>query len=250
MNKMAETIEGRKALVTGASRGIGKAIALELGKQGAYVLGTATTATGAEQISAYLKAAGVRGQGLVLNVADNASLDNLLTWLKDNDTYPEILINNAAITRDNLLLRMKDSEWDEVIQTNLTGLFRLTKACIKSMMKAHYGRIVNISSIVGVIGNAGQANYAAAKAGVIGFTKSVAKEIASRNVTVNAIAPGFIATDMTDAIPEKEREALKQQIPAHRLGEVADIADAVSYLVGASYVTGQTLHVNGGMHMA
>jgi len=247
---MAETIEGRKALVTGASRGIGKAIALELGKQGAYVLGTATTATGAEQISAYLKAAGVRGQGLVLNVADNASLDNLLTWLKDNDTYPEILINNAAITRDNLLLRMKDSEWDEVIQTNLTGLFRLTKACIKSMMKAHYGRIVNISSIVGVIGNAGQANYAAAKAGVIGFTKSVAKEIASRNVTVNAIAPGFIATDMTDAIPEKEREALKQQIPAHRLGEVADIADAVSYLVGASYVTGQTLHVNGGMHMA
>jgi 3-oxoacyl-[acyl-carrier protein] reductase len=244
-------MEQETALVTGASRGIGRAIALALASAGKHVIGTATTENSANAITSYLRAAGARGHGAVLNVADPASIDGLLAQLEAAGEMPGILVNNAAITRDTLIMRMKGEEWDEVIATNLTSVFRLSKVCVRRMVKERRGRIINITSIVGSTGNAGQVNYAAAKAGVTGFTKSLAKEVASRNITVNAIAPGFIDTDMTRALDEKQRQALLSQIPMARLGTPEDVAAAVLFLVGpgADYVTGQTLHVNGGMLM-
>jgi len=237
------------ALVTGASRGIGQAIAKGLAAAGARVIGTATSAAGAEGISSWL---GNNGRGAVLDVGSSASIDALLGDLDARNEMPTILINNAAITRDTLLLRMKPEDWDAVIATNLTSVFRLSKGCLKRMMKERRGRIVSLTSIVGLTGNPGQANYAAAKAGILGFTKSLAKEIASRGVTVNAVAPGFIDTDMTRALNDEQRTALTAQVPMARLGSVDDIAAAVLFLCGpgASYITGETLHVNGGMYMA
>jgi 3-oxoacyl-[acyl-carrier protein] reductase len=237
------------ALVTGASRGIGQAIAKALAGAGAKVIGTATTEAGAEGISAWL---GGKGRGAVLDVGNAASIDALLADLDARGEMPTILVNNAAITRDMLLLRMKPEDWDAVIATNLTSVFRLSKGVLKRMMKERRGRIVSLTSIVGLTGNAGQANYAAAKAGILGFTKSLAKEIASRGITVNAVAPGFIDTDMTRTLTEDQRTALTSQVPMARLGSVDDIAAAVLFLCspGASYVTGETLHVNGGMYMA
>jgi 3-oxoacyl-[acyl-carrier protein] reductase len=244
-------IEDRVALVTGASRGIGRAIADALALQGAIVIGTATADSGAASIDERLRAQGARGRGAVLDVASGASVDALLSDLASREGSPSILVNNAGITRDNLLMRMKPDEWDAVIGTNLSSLYRVSKACVRDMMKARYGRIVNVSSIVGLSGNAGQTNYAAAKAGMLGFTKSLARELASRNITVNAIAPGFIDTDMTRALDDKQVQALRDQIPLGRLGDAADIAAAVVYLVSdaAAYITGQTLNVNGGMYM-
>jgi 3-oxoacyl-[acyl-carrier protein] reductase len=237
--------------VTGATRGIGRAIALQLAAAGATVIGTATSEEGAAQITAALANAPTPGQGAVLNVADPASIEALLQALEAGGRMPTILVNNAAITRDMLLMRMKHEDWDAVINTNLTSVFRMTKACVKRMVKERHGRIVSITSIVGSIGNAGQTNYAAAKAGLIGFTKSLARELASRNITVNAVAPGFIDTDMTRALNDEQRGALAGQIPLGRLGSADDIAAAVLYLVSPSggYLTGQTLHVNGGMYM-
>jgi 3-oxoacyl-[acyl-carrier protein] reductase len=245
-------LENDVALITGASRGIGHAIALALGAAGARVIGTATSAAGAEKLSADLKAHGCKGRGAVLDASNPASIDALVGDLEGAEDLPTILVNNAAITRDMLLLRMKPEDWDAVIATNLTAVFRLTKACLRRMMKERHGRIVNLTSIVGVTGNPGQANYAAAKAGLLGFTKSVAIELASRGITVNAVAPGFIDTDMTRALSEQQRTTLLQQIPMARLGTPADIAAAVLFLVSpqASYITGETLHVNGGMYMA
>jgi 3-oxoacyl-[acyl-carrier protein] reductase len=245
-------LENEVALVTGASRGIGHAIALAVGGAGARVIGTATTAEGAAKFGAELAGRGYRGRGAVLDAGDPASIDALMAELETAGESPTILINNAAITRDTLLLRMKPEDWDAVITTNLTAVFRLCKACVRRMMKERRGRIVNLTSVVGLTGNAGQANYAAAKAGLIGFTKSLAKELASRNITVNAVAPGFIDTDMTRVLNEAQREALLAQIPMGRLGAPADIAAAVLFLVSpqASYITGETLHVNGGMFMA
>jgi 3-oxoacyl-[acyl-carrier protein] reductase len=236
------------ALVTGASRGIGQGIARALSAAGARVIGTATSQAGADGISSWL---GNNGRGAVLDVSSSASIDALLADLDSRSEMPTILINNAAITRDNLLLRMKPEDWDAVIATNLTSVFRLTKGCLKRMMKERRGRIVSLTSIVGLTGNPGQANYAAAKAGVLGFTKSLAKEIASRGVTVNAVAPGFIDTDMTRALNEEQRTSLTAQVPMARLGSVDDIAAAVLFLCGpgAGYITGETLHVNGGMYM-
>lgn len=244
--------KGKIALVTGASRGIGQAILHALAKEGALVIGTATTIAGAEKITQALKHENLEGQGVVLNVADQTSINELFTLIKDQYAMPAILVNNAAVTQDNLMLRMKDEEWETVIETNLNSIFRMTKACLRDMLKLRWGRIINISSVVGAIGNAGQVNYAAAKAGLIGFTKSLAQEIGSRNITVNAVAPGFIDTDMTRDLPQEQRDALLQRIPAQRLGSVDDIAAAVQFLAsdGASYITGQTLHVNGGMYMA
>jgi 3-oxoacyl-[acyl-carrier protein] reductase len=240
------------ALVTGASRGIGKAIAAALAGAGATVIGTATTESGAAGITASLAGSGARGRGAVLDAGDAASIDALVAGLDAHEGMPTILVNNAAITRDGLLLRMKPEDWDRVLTTNLTSVFRLSKACLRRMMKERRGRIVNVTSIVGVTGNAGQANYAAAKAGLLGFTKSLAQEVASRGITVNAVAPGFIDTDMTRALDGAQRAALASQIPMDRLGSAEDIAAAVLYLCspGAGYVTGQTLHVNGGMYMA
>jgi len=237
------------ALVTGASRGIGQAIAKALAAAGARVIGTATSAAGAESISSWL---GNNGRGAVLDVGSAASIDALLGDLDARNEMPTILVNNAAITRDTLLLRMKPEDWDAVIATNLTSVFRLSKGCLKRMMKERRGRIVSLTSIVGLTGNAGQANYAAAKAGILGFSKSLAKEIASRGITVNAVAPGFIDTDMTRALNDDQRSALTAQVPLARLGSVDDIAAAVLFLCGpgASYITGETLHVNGGMYMA
>jgi 3-oxoacyl-[acyl-carrier protein] reductase len=237
------------ALVTGASRGIGQAIARSLAAAGARVIGTATSAAGAEGISSWL---GNNGRGAVLDVGSAASIDALLGDLDARNEMPTILVNNAAITRDTLLLRMKPEDWDAVIATNLTSVFRLSKGCLKRMMKERRGRIISLTSIVGLTGNAGQANYAAAKAGILGFTKSLAKEIASRGITVNAVAPGFIDTDMTRALNDEQRTALTAQVPMARLGTVEDIAAAVQFLCGpgASYITGETLHVNGGMYMA
>jgi 3-oxoacyl-[acyl-carrier protein] reductase len=237
------------ALVTGASRGIGQAIAKALAAAGARVIGTATSAAGAEGISSWL---GNNGRGAVLDVGSAASIDALLGDLDARNEMPTILVNNAAITRDTLLLRMKPEDWDAVIATNLTSVFRLSKGCLKRMMKERRGRIVSLTSIVGLTGNPGQANYAAAKAGILGFTKSLAKEIASRGVTVNAVAPGFIDTDMTRGLNDEQRTALTAQVPMARLGSVDDIAAAVLFLCGpgASYITGETLHVNGGMYMA
>lgn len=240
------------ALVTGATRGIGRAIALALGQQGHTVVGTATSAEGAERISAAFAEAGVKGKGVVLNVADAESIDQTIAAINAEFGAPQIVVNNAGITRDNLMLRMKTDEWDDVINTNLSAIFRVTKACLKGMTKARWGRIINISSVVGSMGNPGQANYAAAKAGLEGFSRALAAEIASRNITVNAIAPGFIETDMTQALPEAQRELLLKQVPAGRLGQPEDIASAVAFLASdaASYITGTTLHVNGGMYMA
>jgi 3-oxoacyl-[acyl-carrier protein] reductase len=237
------------ALVTGASRGIGQAIAKALAAAGAKVIGTATTEAGAAAITEWL---GANGRGAVLDVGNAASIDALLANLDTRGEMPTILVNNAAITRDMLLLRMKPEDWDAVIATNLTSVFRLSKGVLKRMMKERRGRIVSLTSIVGLTGNAGQANYAAAKAGILGFTKSLAKEIASRGITVNAVAPGFIDTDMTRTLTDEQRTALTSQVPMARLGSVDDVAAAVLYLCspGASYVTGETLHVNGGMYMA
>ena len=243
------SLDGKTALVTGASRGIGQAIALRLSAAGAKVIGTATTAEGAARISAALAASGGRGE--VLDVTQADSLAALLAALEASGDMPTILVNNAAITRDMLALRMKDEDWNQVIDTNLSANFRITKACLKRMMKERNGRIISITSVVGLMGNAGQSNYAASKAGVIGLTRSLARELASRNITVNAVAPGFIDTDMTRNLPEEQKAALLQQIPAGRLGSPEDVAAAVLYLASpdAAYVTGQTLSVNGGMLM-
>lgn len=239
------------ALITGASRGIGNAIALALAGAGAKVIGTSTSAEGAAKFTAELSSHGYNGRGAVLDVGSAASIDALMADLDAAGEMPTVLINNAAITRDTLLLRMKPEDWDQVIATNLTSVFRLSKACVRRMMKERRGRIVNLTSIVGVTGNAGQANYAAAKAGVLGFTKSLAKEVASRGITVNAVAPGFIDTDMTRALNDEQRSALLTQIPMGRLGSPADIAATVLFLCSdpAGYITGETLHVNGGMYM-
>lgn len=239
------------ALVTGATRGIGKAIAEALGKAGATVVGTATKPEGAEQISAYLKVAGIRGRGVVLDVGNAAQVDETVKAIATEFGDPGILVNNAGITRDTLLLRMKEEDWSAVIDTDLTSVFRLSKACLRGMMKARRGRIVNIASVVGSMGNAGQANYCAAKAGIMGFTRSLAREVGSRNITVNTVAPGFIDTDMTRALTEEQRAVMMQQIPLERLGAPEDIAQTVLFLAspGAAYITGETLHVNGGMFM-
>jgi 3-oxoacyl-[acyl-carrier protein] reductase len=245
-------LENQLALITGASRGIGHAIALALGQAGARVIGTATSAEGVERFGAALASHGCNGHGALLDAGSAASIDALLGALEEAGEQPTILVNNAAITRDTLLLRMKPDDWDQVIATNLTAVFRLTKGCVRHMMKERRGRIINVTSVVGVTGNAGQANYAAAKAGLLGFTKSLAKELASRAITVNAVAPGFIDTDMTRGLSEEQRSALLTQIPAGRLGKPEDVAAAVLFLASpqASYVTGETLHVNGGMYMA
>ena len=245
------SLDNEIALVTGASRGIGRAIAEELGKLGATVIGTATSAGGADNITAYLQEQGIKGQGMVLNVADQESIDGVLKEIASTYSAPTILVNNAGITKDNLLMRMKDDEWNDIIDTNLTSIYRLSKAVMRGMMKARKGRIVNIASVVGFSGNAGQTNYSAAKAGMIGFTKSMAREVASRGITVNSVAPGFIDTDMTKELPEANKEALLKSIPAARLGQPAEIAAAVTFLASpnAGYITGETIHVNGGMYM-
>ncbi|MES1997746.1 MAG: 3-oxoacyl-ACP reductase FabG [Pseudomonadota bacterium] len=243
--------QGKIALITGASRGIGQAIALQLGKQGAIVIGTATSAAGAEAITAYLQAAGVQGEGRVLQVTDADSVTSTLDAIQKTHGDISILVNNAGITRDNLLMRMKDEEWDDIMQTNLSSVFKLSRGVLRAMMKARYGRIINISSVVGAMGNAGQTNYAAAKAGLVGFSKSLAREVGSRNITVNCVSPGFIDTDMTRALPEAQRDALLTHIPLGRLGQVDDIGHAVAFLASAqaAYITGANLHVNGGMYM-
>lgn len=240
------------ALVTGASRGIGKAIATALGNRGATVVGTATSASGAQGISDSFASSGIKGAGKVLNVTDPDSIDTLIKDIQAEYGAPTILVNNAGITRDNLLMRMKDDEWNDVIDTNLTSAFRMSKACLRGMMKAKHGRIITITSVIGATGNPGQSNYAATKAGVIGFTKSLAREIGSRGITVNAVAPGFIDTDMTRALPQEQRDALLEQIALGKLGSVEDVASAVVFLASAdaAYITGETIHVNGGMYMS
>jgi 3-oxoacyl-[acyl-carrier protein] reductase len=239
------------AIVTGASRGIGLAIALELGRQGAIVIGTATTENGSQAIDRYLHDAGINGFGAVLNVNDAAQIERILKTIHEEFGDIAILVNNAGITRDNLLARMKDEEWDEIIETDLKSVFRLSRAVLRQMMRMRYGRIINISSIVGTTGNIGQSNYAAAKAGIFGFSKSLAREVASRNITVNCVAPGFIETDMTGSLTEKQRQALLQQVPLGRLGSPEEIASVVAFVASpaASYITGSTFHVNGGMYM-
>ena len=241
-------LDGEIALVTGASRGIGAAIADALAAAGARVVGTATSETGAKAIGERL---GTKGRGIVLNIADDDSVQAGIKDIQSEEGSPTIVVNNAGITRDNLLMRMKAEEWDEVLSTNLSGAFRVSKACLRGMMKAKRGRIISIASVIGVMGNPGQANYAAAKAGMIGFSKSLAREIGSRNITVNVVAPGFIDTDMTRVLPDDQRNAMLAQVPLGRLGEGAEIADAVLFLASkaGAYITGETLHVNGGMLM-
>jgi 3-oxoacyl-[acyl-carrier protein] reductase len=251
MSQEESMLKGKVALVTGASRGIGQAIALAMGKAGATVAGTATTDAGAAAITDYLRRENVTGVGYKLNVNDVAEAEVVLASIEKAQGPIGILVNNAGITRDNLLLRMKDEEWDEIMDTNLKSVFRLSKLVIRAMMKARVGRIINVTSVVGSMGNAGQVNYAAAKAGIVGFSKSLAKEVGSRNITVNCIAPGFIDTDMTRGLPEEARKKMLEHIPLGRLGEAAEIAAAAVFLAsdGAAYVTGSTLHVNGGMYM-
>ncbi|OOF48690.1 3-oxoacyl-ACP reductase [Rodentibacter genomosp. 1] len=241
-------MQNKIALVTGATRGIGRAIAEELVSKGAFVIGTATSEKGAEAISTYL---GEKGKGLVLNVTDKASIEAALEQIKNDFGDIDILVNNAGITRDNLLMRMKDDEWFDIMQTNLSSVYHLSKAMLRSMMKKRFGRIINIGSVVGSTGNPGQTNYCAAKAGVIGFSKALAKEVASRGITVNVVAPGFIATDMTDVLTEEQKAGILANVPAGHLGEAKDIAKAVAFLASddASYITGTTLHVNGGLYM-
>lgn len=244
-------LDNEIALVTGATRGIGRAITEELGRRGATVAGTATSEEGAARIRTWMKAAGMRGTGLVLDVTAPGAIDATVKEVEATFGPPGILVNNAGITRDNLLLRMKDEEWDATLDTNLGAVFRLSRACLRGMMKARKGRIINIASVVALTGNPGQANYAASKAGMIGFSKSLAREVASRGITVNVVAPGFIDTDMTKDLPESQHEALLQQIPLGRLGRPEDIAHCVAFLASAdaAYITGETLHVNGGMYM-
>jgi 3-oxoacyl-[acyl-carrier protein] reductase len=245
------SLAGEFALITGATRGIGRAIALELGRRGARIAGTATTAAGAQTIDAYLQGAGITGRGLVLDVADAGAVEACLKGVEAAEGTPSILVNNAGITRDGLLMRMSADDWQAVLDTDLTAVYRTCKAVMRGMMKARKGRIVNIASVIGVMGNAGQTNYAAAKAGMIGFSKSLAREVGSRNITVNVVAPGFIVTDMTDALGEAQKTSLLTQVPLGRLGSPEDIAAAVAFLAGpeAAYITGETLHVNGGMYM-
>ncbi|MEE9551709.1 MAG: 3-oxoacyl-ACP reductase FabG [Gammaproteobacteria bacterium] len=244
-------LEQQVALVTGVSRGIGKAIAQTLAKAGAYVIGTATSEAGVQSIKDYFAAEKIQGAAFVLDVARTESVDQLGESMVVDGYIPTILVNNAGITRDNLLLRMKNDEWEDVINTNLNSIYRLSKLCLRGMMKARYGRIINITSVVAATGNPGQTNYAAAKAGMIGFTNSLAREVGSRGITVNAVAPGFIETDMTDALEEEQRSALLEQIPLKRLGSTQEIANVVAFLAssGAAYITGETVHANGGMYM-
>lgn len=246
------SLQGKVALVTGASRGIGQAIALELGRQGAIVVGTATSASGAERIAAILKENGIQGAGFELNVTSDESVSAVLAGIQEQFGAPvAILVNNAGITRDNLMMRMKDDEWYDVIDTNLNSLYRLSKGVLRGMTKARWGRIISIGSVVGAMGNAGQVNYAAAKAGLEGFSRAMAREVGSRSITVNSVTPGFIDTDMTRELPEAQREALQTQIPLGRLGQAQEIASVVAFLAsdGAAYVTGATIPVNGGMYM-
>jgi 3-oxoacyl-[acyl-carrier protein] reductase len=245
-------LESEITLVTGASRGIGRAVALELGSQGALVVGTSTSQAGADQIGRLFQEKGIRGTGKVLDVADGTAVTHLVQELEASIGAPSILVNNAGITRDGLLLRMKDEEWDEVLNTDLTSVYRLCKACLRSMVKARHGRIINISSVVGLTGNPGQVNYCAAKAGMLGFTRALAREVGARGITVNAVAPGFIETDMSQSLSEAHRQALLLTIPLGRAGTPEDVAHAVAFLASplASYITGATLHINGGMYMS
>jgi 3-oxoacyl-[acyl-carrier protein] reductase len=242
-------LDGKLVLVTGATRGIGKAIALTLGGAGATVIGTATTESGAENISKFFAENKISGKGVILDVTDNEQVSDLVKGITEQFGSVDILVNNAGITRDNILLRMKEDEWDDIVNTNLSSIYKTSKAVLRGMIKNRSGRIISITSVVAAMGNAGQSNYAAAKAGMIGFTKSLAREVGVRGITVNTIAPGFIVTDMTDSLPEDQKEALASQIPMGRLGTASEVADAVLFLAGdgASYITGQTLHVNGGM---
>lgn len=245
------SLQGKVALITGASRGIGKAIALTLGKKGAYVIGTATTEQGALAITAALHQENVQGEGVMLDVTQSENIEDLMTRLSSQEKLPSILVNNAGITADNLLLRMDDEEWYKVIETNLNAIFRLSKACIKPMFRARWGRIISIGSVVGASGNSGQSNYTAAKAGVVGFSKSLAQEMGSRGITVNVVAPGFIDTDMTAGLPDMVKDEMMKRIPMKRLGKAEDIAETVAFLASdaANYITGETIHVNGGMYM-
>jgi 3-oxoacyl-[acyl-carrier protein] reductase len=247
---MIEKYKDKTVIVTGASRGIGKAIANKFAEQGAFVIGTATTEASANLITKSLTDANLAGTGLILNISDKSSVEDFESKLKQFNA-PGILVNNAGITRDNLLMRMKDDEWEDVVNTNLTGMYRVTKLCLRAMMKARYGRIINISSVVGLSGNAGQTNYSASKAGMIGFTRSLAREVGSRGITVNAVAPGFIETDMTNELSSEVRDSVLNQIALGRLGQADEIASTVDFLASdeAAYITGQTISVNGGMYM-
>lgn len=244
-------LEGKIALVTGASRGIGQAIALKMAQNGAFVYGTATTEQGATAINAYFAKEKLPGQGVVLDVTNSDQVNGLISNFSENEKSPLILVNNAGITADNLLLRMEDDEWYKVIETNLNSIYRMTKACLKPMFRARWGRIISVGSVVGASGNSGQVNYTAAKAGVIGFTKSLAQEMGSRGITVNVVAPGFIDTDMTQGLPDLVKEEMLKRIPLRKLGQAEDVADAVVFLASdsAKYITGETIHVNGGMYM-